>query len=149
MVSSNIIAIASDYKEYELKTRICQHLSEQERFISFSVLDLGSNNNQQVDYPDVANLLCDTIINNRAKYGILICTTGIGMSIAANRHSDIRAALCFNEYMAEQSRLHNNANILIIGAKVSNFRSVINMISKFITTKFEGGRHLTRLEKLR
>ncbi|KJV57163.1 ribose 5-phosphate isomerase B [Orientia chuto str. Dubai] len=149
MTSSNIIAIGSDHKGYELKEKIHQYILEQDCFAHFSILDIGTHDNQQVDYPDIANLLCDSIINNQAKYGILICATGIGMSIAANRHFDIRAALCFDDYMAEKSRLHNNANILVIGAKISNFNTITNMIFKFITTKFEGGRHLTRLEKLR
>ncbi len=143
---SYIVAIASDHAGYWLKTQIYKYLSEQK----FRVIDCGTNNDQnKVDYPDLAKLVCEKIIEKDAKYGILICATGIGMSISANRNSSIRAALCTNELMAERARLHNDANILIIGSKVSDFATSIKMINKFFNTKFEGGRHLTRLEKIR
>lgn len=142
------IAIGSDHQGYELKTIIHKYLLEHSVSNVQNIIDVGTYEHKQVDYPDIAKSLCDTIINKEAKFGILICATGIGMAITANRYSEIRAALCTNAYMAEISRLHHNANILALGAKISNTNEAISMVNKFFDTKFEGGRHLTRIEKI-
>ncbi len=113
------------------------------------VFDLGPYNTESVDYPDYAQKVCDNISDASSEFGILICSTGIGMSIAANRHSYIRAALCTNIFMAERSRAHNDANILVLGNTISSIKESIDMVKKFFTTTFEGGKHTKRLAKIR
>ncbi len=138
------LLIASDHAGYLLKCKIVDFLQQRR----LKVLDLGTNSNESVDYPDFAKLLVEEIISETAPLGILICNTGIGMSIAANRNSDIRAALCINELMAKQARLHNNANILILGSSLTSDKESYKILDKFLTTKFEGGRHNRRLSKI-
>ncbi|HJD57453.1 MULTISPECIES: ribose 5-phosphate isomerase B [Rickettsieae] len=138
------ILIASDHSGFSLKNKIISYLNNK----NISILDYGTYNQEAVDYPDYAKKVVDGILENRAPLGILICGTGIGMSIAANRTSDIRAALCFDLFMAERSRAHNDANIIVLGAKIPNEELACQMVDKFLTTKFEGGRHSTRLSKI-
>jgi ribose 5-phosphate isomerase B len=138
------LAIASDHKGVELKENIMEFLTDKK--ISF--IDLGTNSTESVDYPEYSNKLTEIIAEERAQYGILICGTGIGMSIAANRHSRIRAALCFNSFMAQKSRQHNNANVIIIGSQITDKKTTLEMIDVFLSTKFEGGRHQRRLSKI-
>jgi ribose 5-phosphate isomerase B len=139
------IAIANDHSGYNLKQAIAQHLKK----LGISALDLGTNNAEDhVDYPDYADKVVDSLSESESSYGILICSTGIGMSIAANRRSDIRAALCFNTFMAERARSHNDANILVLGAKINDESQALEMVDKFLNTKFEGGRHSSRLAKI-
>ena len=138
------LVIASDHAGFELKTKIIGFLETKK----LKVLDLGADNQDKVDYPDFAKKLVDEITQNTAKIGILICASGIGMSIAANRHSEIRAALCTNEFMAERARLHNDANILVLGGQVINEDLAFKMIEVFLNTSFEGGRHAHRLLKI-
>ncbi|MFV9944602.1 MAG: RpiB/LacA/LacB family sugar-phosphate isomerase, partial [Rickettsia conorii subsp. raoultii] len=111
--------------------------------------DFGTNNTQTVDYPDYAKKVVDIIIEKSAPIGILISDTGIGMSIAANRSSEIRAALCNDILTTENAKAHNDANILILGAKTIDQKIVFDIIDKFLTTQFEGGRHSTRLSKIK
>jgi ribose 5-phosphate isomerase B len=139
------IAIATDHAGVRLKNKIKEHLQK----IGMNVLDLGTNTEERVDYPDYANKMVEEIIAKTVSKGILICGTGIGMSIAANRSSDIRAALCFNEFMAERARSHNDANILVLGSKICEDEISLKMIDLFLHTKFEGGRHTGRLAKIR
>ena len=138
------ILIASDHSGFVLKSKIIKYLLDK----NISVLDYGTNSQEVVDYPDYAKKVVDGILENVAPRGILICGTGIGMSIAANRISEIRAALCFDLFMAERARAHNDANILVLGAKVPEENIVYQMVDKFLTTKFEGGRHSMRLAKI-
>ncbi|WP_425360098.1 MULTISPECIES: ribose 5-phosphate isomerase B [unclassified Candidatus Tisiphia] len=138
------VLIASDHSGFSLKNKIISYLNNK----NISILDYGTYNQEAVDYPDYAKKVVDGILENRAPLGILICGTGIGMSIAANRTSDIRAALCFDLFMAERSRAHNDANIIVLGAKIPNEELACQMVDKFLTTKFEGGRHSTRLSKI-
>lgn len=138
------ILIASDHSGFSLKNKIISYLNNK----NISILDYGTYNQEAVDYPDYAKKVVDGILENRAPLGILICGTGIGMSIAANRTSEIRAALCFDLFMAERSRAHNDANIIVLGAKIPNEELACQMVDKFLTTKFEGGRHSTRLSKI-
>ncbi len=138
------LAIASDHAGVMLKRKIIAALEERK----LKILDLGTDSDEKVDYPDYANKVVEVIIEETVTLGILICGTGIGMSIAANRSSDIRAALCFNEFMAERARLHNDANILVLGSKLCDDELSLKMVEIFLKTKFEGGRHLKRLAKI-
>ncbi|MGI4776234.1 MAG: ribose 5-phosphate isomerase B [Janthinobacterium lividum] len=139
------ISIASDHSGYLLKGIIIQYLTNK----TFIVRDLGTNSSEPVDYPDYAAKITEDILENNAEIGILICGTGIGMSIAANRRSGIRAALCTCISMAEGARAHNDANILVLPSKVVSENTIFGIINKFLITPFEGGRHNTRLDKLR
>ena len=139
------LVIASDHAGVNLKTKIVEFLQKQNK----KILDLGTDGDESVDYPDYAKKMVEEIIEEGAPWGILICGTGIGMSIAANRSSAIRAALCVNEYMAERSRLHNDANILVLGSKLIDDKLSLKIVEKFLNTKFEGGRHLRRLAKIK
>lgn len=133
-----------DHSGFALKNKIIKYL----RSKNISILDYGTNSQQIVDYPDYSKKVVDGILEEVALLGILICGTGIGMSIAANRTSEIRAALCFDVFMAERARAHNDANILVLRAKVPEEQVVYQMVDKFLSTSFEGGRHITRLSKI-
>lgn len=138
------VLIASDHSGFLLKNKIMQYLQSK----NISILDYGADSQEIVDYPDYSKKVVDGILEEIAPLGILICGTGIGMSIAANRTSEIRAALCFNVFMAERARAHNDANILVLGAKVPEEQVIYQMVDKFLATNFEGGRHITRLSKI-
>ncbi len=138
------LLIASDHSGVMLKSKIIKYLQGKGTF----VLDYGTNDKEIVDYPDYAQKVVDGILEDIAPFGILICATGIGMSIAANRTSQIRAALCFELFMAERARAHNDANILVLGTEISEDRKVYQMVDKFLSTQFEGGRHSARLLKI-
>ena len=138
------LAIASDHAGVDLKDKIINFLKKQ----NIVAVDLGSNKDERVDYPDYAHAMVEKMIEGSVERGVLICSTGIGMSIAANRSSDIRAALCSTEFMAECSRLHNDANILVLGAKIVSHDTALKMVEKFLNTEFEGGRHARRLAKI-
>ena len=138
------ILIASDHSGFLLKSKIINHLQNK----NIPILDYGTNSQEPVDYPDYAKKVVNGILEYIAPLGILICGTGIGMSIAANRMSEIRAALCFDLFMAERSRAHNDANILVLGSKIPDEILACQMVDKFLITKFEGGRHSTRLAKI-
>lgn len=138
-----MIYIASDHAGYTTKLKVLSLLEKHQ----IEVKDLGTNTTDSVDYVDFANLLVNKILTDQNSVGILICRTGIGMSIAANRHKGIRAALCRSKKDAMLSRQHNNANVLVLGAGgCSGKRKKI--IKTFLNTKFEGGRHTKRVEKL-
>ena len=113
------------------------------------LLDLGTNNsNISVNYPDFAHKLCKKVITNSEYMGILVCGSGMGMSMAANRHKKIRAAVCYSIKNTKLSRLHNNANIITLGSRLTNRDTAFKCIDAFINTKFEGGRHIKRIKKL-
>lgn len=139
------ISIAADHHGIEIKSKIVEYLQSAKH----DVVDLGPYNSvESVDYPDYAKKLCDNILDCETSVGILLCSTGIGMSIAANRHSGIRAALCTNAFMAERARAHNDANILIVGNSISSEKEILEMLETFLNTRFEGGRHTRRLSKI-
>ncbi|XVN43510.1 MAG: ribose 5-phosphate isomerase B [Candidatus Rickettsia vulgarisii] len=138
------VLIASDHSGFLLKSKVIKYLQDK----NISVLDYGTDSQEIVDYPDYSKKVVDGILEEVAPLGVLICGTGIGMSIAANRTSEIRAALCFDIFMAERARAHNDANILVLGAKVPEEQIIYQMIDKFLSTSFEGGRHITRLSKI-
>lgn len=137
------IAIASDRAGLELKTYIINELKEQYDFD-----DLGTNNQDPVDYPDYAIKVVDKILSGHSEFGILICGTGIGMSIAANRHKGIRAGLCHNSLEARLTREHNDANILCLGGRMIGKECALENVKVFLTTNFAGGRHTNRIKKL-
>lgn len=138
------IAIASDHGGFELKQMLQAHLREQ----SMEVVDLGCNNTQSVDYPDYADEMAKWLKTNPNEMGILICGSGIGISIAANRHTHIRAALAHDGLSAKLSRNHNNANVLCLGARLIGTETAKDCVNHFLNTEFEGGRHQGRVDKL-
>ena len=112
------------------------------------VLDLGTKNSKSVDYPDYAHLLSKKIKNKKNEFGILVCGSGIGMDMTANKHKNIRAALCYSIKSTKLSRQHNNANVMAIGSRLTKKNVVLKCVSTFIKTNFEGGRHLRRVKKI-
>ena len=138
------IFISCDHGGFYLKEQIVEYLFKE----SFKIIDLGPKDPSSVDYPDYSNILVDKMKRNIDYIGILLCGTGIGMSIAANRHSHIRAALCSDKDMARLSRQHNNANVLVIGGRTTSLNSAKKIIDVFVSTEFEKGRHIKRLKKI-
>ena len=111
-------------------------------------MDLGTENTSSVDYPDYAHLLSKKMEKNKNQFGILICGSGAGMSMAANKHKNIRAALCYDIKSTKLSRLHNNANVMTIGAKMTKKNVALKCVSTFLKTDFDGGRHSLRVKKI-
>ncbi len=136
------IVIASDHAGYKLKTSLIKHIRNK------SFIDLGTNSEKKVDYPDYAKKLVKQIKDKRYIKGILICGSGIGMSIVANRFKGIRASLCFTPEMAKLSRKHNDANILVLPGRFIDVKTAKLCIDKFINTNFDGNRHLKRIKKI-
>ena len=138
------IFISSDHAGFKLKESIKIYLKRK----SYKFVDLGPFNDKRVDYPDYAHKVAKKVKINKKHVGILICGSGMGMNIAANRHKNIRAAQCFNLKSTKLSRLHNDANIITLGSRLLNKKNVMNYINIFLNTKFEGGRHKTRIKKI-
>ena len=138
------LVIGCDHAAPDMKAAVADDLRKK----GYEVTDVGVFSTESCDYPDVAHLLCLELQNQRADLGILICGTGIGMSIAANKHHGIRAACCSDLYSAEMTRRHNDANVLCFGARVVNLETALRLVDTFITTDFEGGRHQKRVDKL-
>lgn len=138
------IAIASDHAGFEYKEKIKVFLLT----LGFEANDFGSFSGESVDYPDYAHIVADIISKGKFKRGILICGTGIGMSITANKHAGIRAAVCESVEAAKYSRLHNNANVLCLGARITPLETAKEVVKVFLETEFEGGRHTSRIEKI-
>ena len=139
-----MIAIACDHWGVELKMHIIKYLQEK----GYEVCDKGCDGSVSVDYPHYAAAVCREIQSGAAEKGILICGTGIGMSMMANRFTGIRAALCTSDFMAHMTRLHNNANVLCMGANLVGKGLAEAMVEEFISTEYEGGRHQRRLDML-
>ena len=137
------IYIASDHAGYNLKNSIIARLSKKQK-----IIDLGPNSKDSVDYPDYAKKLSKKVASNNGNFGILVCGSGMGMAIAANKTKNVRAALCYSKKNTKLSRLHNNANIITLGERFINKNKAINLIKTFLSTKFEGGRHLRRVKKI-
>lgn len=137
------IAIASDHAGVEMKAALRALLEGQGRV----VLDLGTDGAASVDYPDFADAVAAALADGRATLGVLICGTGIGISIAANRHRHVRAALCHSSTDARLSRQHNNANVLVLGARTTGIEVAKDCVAAFFATDFEGGRHAARVAK--
>jgi len=139
-----MIAIASDHAGVAMKTDICRFLQS----LGLEVEDLGPEDTSSVDYPDYAHLLARAVSDGRIDRGVLICGTGIGMSMAANRHRGVRAALCHDAYTAEMARRHNDANVLCLGARVIGAGVTEQIVRIFTETPFEGDRHQRRVAKI-
>jgi ribose 5-phosphate isomerase B len=140
----NSFVLASDHAGYDLKEQIKFYLENN----NFKVKDLGPFNNDSVDYPDYGKVLGDFIASNKNIIGIAICGTGIGISIALNRVSGVRAALCHNIEIAKLARNHNNANAIVFGGRFININDAVSILDVFIKEDFEGGRHKRRVDKL-
>jgi len=138
------IFISSDHAGFKLKETIKSYLIKKKRDFE----DLGPYNSARVDYPDFAHKLARKVRNNKNNIGILVCGSGTGMNIAANRHKNIRAAQCFNLKSTKLSRLHNDANIITLGSRLLTEKIALSCIGIFLNTKFEGGRHSKRIKKI-
>ena len=143
-MSKEPIGIADDHGGFALK----QSVSDEIRALGYDVLDLGTDSEESVDYPDFAEKLVSAIGRGDISRGALICGTGIGISIAANRHAGIRAALCYDEDTASLARQHNNANVICLGGRKTDSEQARTMIRLFLETEFEGGRHARRVGKM-
>ncbi len=137
------IYIASDHAGFKLKNNILSKFSKNKK-----IIDLGPNSSISVDYPDYAKKLSKKIASDKSSFGILICGSGMGMAITANKIKNVRAALCYSNKNTKLSRLHNNANIITLGERLISKNKAINLIKIFLRTKFEGGRHLRRIKKI-
>ena len=137
------IFISSDHAGYNLKSKIISYFSKKQK-----IIDLGPNSKNSVDYPDYAKLLSKKVGSTNGSFGILVCGSGMGMSIAANKNKYIRAALCYSKKNTRLSRLHNNANIITLGSRLIDKNKAFNLIKIFLSTKFKGGRHLRRVKKI-
>jgi ribose 5-phosphate isomerase B len=138
---SDKIAIGADHGGYELKEKIKAHLEA--RKIEF--IDYGTDSTASVNYPDYAHPVCESVTGNVCRLGILVCGTGIGMSMAANKHRGIRAACCSDTYSARLTRLHNDANVLCLGGRVIGDALAFDIVDQFLDNSFEGGRHAGRI----
>ena len=138
------ISLASDHAGFILKDIIKKKLIKNK----IKVLDFGPYNKDKVDYPDYAKKVARNISSKRTNMGILVCGSGTGMAISANKLRKIRAAVCYNSVSTRLSRTHNNANILALGSRLTNKREALKLVNIFLSTKFEGGRHLRRIKKI-
>lgn len=141
---SDIVAVAADHAGFSLK----QTLAAELRGAGYGVLDLGTNNSESVDYPEFGAAMARALLEGRAGRGVLICGTGIGVSIAANRHKGIRAAVCHNVETARLARAHNDANVLVLGGRIVDEDTARSCLHTFLDTAFEGGRHERRVSML-
>lgn len=139
------IGLACDHAGFEYKERLKEHLYSKNHKIN----DYGCFSSDSVDYPDFAHHLANSIDNNENEIGIQFCGTGNGINMSANKHQGIRAALCWNTHIAEQARLHNNANILTMPARHLTWKEVKDIVETFLSTDFEGGRHQRRVNKIK
>ncbi len=136
------IAIGSDHAGFALKSLVMSAIKNVE------FIDVGTNSEESCDYPDYVSRVAEMVQKRDADAGIAICGTGIGASITANKYASVRAALCVNEFMAEMSRRHNDANVLVLGARVIGSDLALRIIERWLETPFEGGRHQRRLDKI-
>ncbi len=138
------IAIGNDHAGTEYKFAIIDLLKE----MGYEVENFGTNSNDSVDYPDYIHPVADAVENNKVDFGIILCGSGNGASITANKHQGVRAALCWNKELVELARLHNDANILGLPARFISKYQALEYVQTFLSTKFEGGRHQKRIEKI-
>ena len=143
-IKSKKVVLASDHAGFKLKEEIKNFLIKKKE----KILDLGTKNTNSVDYPDYAHLLSKKMKKDKNQFGILICGSGIGMSMAANKHRNIRAAMCYNTKSTKLSRSHNNANVMTIGSRLIKKKVALKCVSTFLKTDFDGGRHIRRVKKI-
>ena len=139
-----MIAIGSDHGGYELKCAVIKHLESK----GLEVKDFGCYSKDSVNYPDIAAAVCPAVTKGEADFGILICGTGIGISIAANKIKGVRAALCGDVYSAKMTKQHNNANIICMGGRVIGRELAMMIVDAWLSAEFEGGRHQNRIDKI-
>ena len=138
------IFIASDHAGFNLKKAIVKKYSKKLR-----IMDMGTNNSKKsVNYPDYAHKLCSKVSKKKSNIGVLVCGSGMGMAMSANKHKKIRAALCYSVKNAKLSRLHNDANIITLGSRLTSKNKAFNCLNAFLNTKFEGGRHKKRVKNI-
>ena len=138
------VSLASDHAGFDLKEKIKKFLIKKK----IKVVDLGPKNNNSVDYPDYAKKVAKNASSKKSNVGILVCGSGTGMAMSANKAKKIRAAVCYNKASTRLSRQHNNANIMALGARLTKKSDAIKLVNVFLNTKFEGGRHLRRVNKV-
>ena len=138
------IFISSDHAGFNLKENIKIFLKKKK----YSFIDIGPKNNNRVDYPIYAHAVAKKVKKNKNYRGILVCGSGMGMNITANKHKNIRAAQCYNAKSTKLSRLHNDSNIITLGSRLLSKKNALNCVDIFLKTKFEGGRHLIRIKKI-
>ena len=138
------IFISSDHAGYELKEAIKSYLLKKKKIFK----DLGPDNDNRVDYPDFAHKVARKVKVSKNHVGILVCGSGTGMNIAANKHKNVRAAQCFNTKSTKLSRLHNDANIITLGSRLISKKNALKFVGIFLKTNFDGGRHLKRVKKI-
>lgn len=139
-----MIAIGSDHGGFELKNHVIEHLKAK----GIKYKDFGCYSEASVDYPDIAKVTCDAVTSGECECGILICGTGIGISIAANKVKGIRAALCSDVYSAKMTKVHNNSNVLCMGGRVLGRELAFMIVDAWLDAEFEGGRHQQRIDKI-
>ena len=144
LINLKKIYISSDHAGFTLKEYIKVYLNKKK----IKIIDLGPNNNKSVDYPIYAHNLAKKVKNNKKNVGILVCGSGTGMCITANKHKNIRAAQCFSQKSTKLSRLHNDANIITLGSRLISKKKACSFVNLFLNTKFEGGRHNKRLRRI-
>tara|TARA_A100001011_G_scaffold388745_1_gene468991 strand:- start:97 stop:567 length:471 start_codon:yes stop_codon:yes gene_type:complete len=138
------VSLSSDHAGYKLKEKIKKSLIKKK----IKIIDLGPKTDSSVDYPDFAKKVARNILSKRSNIGILVCGSGTGMAMSANKFKKIRAAVCYNKASTRLSRLHNNANILALGSRLTKKSTALKLVNIFLSTKFEGGRHLRRVKKI-
>ena len=138
------VSLASDHAGFNLKERIKKFLIKKK----IKVIDLGPKNNNSVDYPDYAKKVARNVSSKKSNMGILVCGSGTGMAMSANKFKKIRAVVCYNKASTRLSRQHNNANIMTLGSRLTKKTNAIKLVNIFLNTKFEGGRHLRRVKKV-
>ena len=138
------VSLSSDHAGYKLKEKIKKSLIKKK----IKIIDLGPETDSSVDYPDFAIKVARNILSKRTNIGILVCGSGTGMAMSANKFKKIRAAVCYNTASTRLSRLHNNANILALGSRLTKKSTALKLVNIFLSTKFEGGRHLRRVKKI-
>ena len=138
------VSLASDHAGFNLKEKIKKFLIKKK----IKVIDLGPKNNNSVDYPDYAKKVAKNVSYKKSNIGILVCGSGTGMAMSANKVKKIRAAVCYNKASTRLSRQHNNANIMALGARLTKKTDALKLVNVFLNTKFEGGRHLRRVKKI-
>lgn len=143
-MKKNVITLGCDHAGFELKKKVIAHLEEK----GWEVLDVGTHSADSCDYPAIAHAVCKNIQDGVTELGILICGTGIGMSMAANKHKGIRAAACSDTFSARLTRMHNDANVLCFGERVVGMGLALDLVDAFLDAEFEGGKHQRRVDMI-
>lgn len=143
-MDNKIIVVGCDHAGFTLKQKVVEHLQAR----GLEVFDAGTHTTDSCNYVDFAHAVCEAVTGGKANLGILVCGTGIGMSMAANKHAGIRAAVCENTFSARMTRLHNDANVLCMGERVIGYGLACDIVDLFVDTEFLGGRHTARVQAL-